>query len=204
MGVSKNIHKCTFINNYDCISSRFEFHMTKAKFDGLNTFEILKSFYNKATGKFEMLFVMPKLSFEGVYSMLNKINTDYLDAKMINNGTVHFHMSDSAKYGFEFFFGTNKTTNDIMVEKFKFIYPEDMKSFEFDLSEEKKEYYEEFKEMLKQIEKEFDEMYNDYMAMRFNKIFAGYKTVEDLADYLYKMAGDEEHGLFNEPKCNHV
>lgn len=178
--------------------------MTKVKLDGLNTFEILKSVYDKDTKEYKLDFILPKLKLEATYRMYNKFDNEYLTASTLNNGTVHFHISDSTQYGIRFFFGHNKTTGDLIVEKFKFIYPEDVKAFEFDVSEDKKEYVEEFKKLMKEIEKEFDDVYNDYMSVKFNKVFEGYKTVEDLAAYFYKIAGDKEHGPLGEAKCNHV
>lgn len=172
--------------------------MTKVKIEGLNTFEILEAIYNKNTKQFNMKFTMPQISLDANYSLSNKFDTDLLVGNFTNKGSLQWVLNDKSQYEISFYFNNNKTSGDLMVEKFKFVYPNSAK----DASED--EITKEVEEFLKKIEKEFDDVYNDYMTARFNKMFKGLKTVEDVADYFNKVAGDSEHGPYNEPLCNHV
>lgn len=177
-----------------------KFGFTKVKIDGLNTFNILESKYNVDTKQFNIKFVMPKMSIFAKYYLQNKFDNEFLTAKFNNNGTLKWDLSNDAEYEISFYFNNDKTSGDLIVEKVKFVHPDSDK----DILEDLDDINEVLKEFLKGIEKKYDDVYQDQLTLKFNKVLKGRKTVEDLADYLNKVAGDSEHGPFNEPLCNHV
>uniref|UniRef100_T1H5G8 Uncharacterized protein n=1 Tax=Megaselia scalaris TaxID=36166 RepID=T1H5G8_MEGSC len=156
----------------------FEFDITKIRIDGLNTFEIVESVYDKESKLYRIFFVLPKIKLQAKYSLLNKFNTKYFVANMYNNGTSDWHINDGSKYGLEFFFNHNTTSGDLIVEKLKFLEPKDDKKFELDFDQVNKEFVEDFKKFLVELEKEFDDVYNDYMTVKINKLFQDIKQLK--------------------------
>ncbi|KAL5284158.1 hypothetical protein ACFFRR_006441 [Megaselia abdita] len=184
----------------------FFFDLNKVKVENLDTFNIVDSVYNKDTNQYKMKFILPQLALFANYTFNHKLDTKYLTGSFHHNGSVTLDLTDKSQYELSFYFNHNKTSGDLIVEKFN-LTDSNSTELKFDFGDNE-EIAGEVKDFFKKMEKEFgvgfDDVYDDYMSSKLNKLFVGRKTVEEAADYFYKISGNSTHGPFEEPLCNHV